>query len=72
VAQYLHSGGKPERFMAILVKLMLRENQDFHVIQSISVSSFIFKQEINPAIRLSASRSRILGAGIDFKNKDIT
>lgn len=38
VAQYLYSGGKPQRLMALLGKLMLRENRDFHVIQSLEVA----------------------------------
>ena len=38
VAQYLYSGGKPERLMAILGKLMLRENRDFHVIQEMEAA----------------------------------
>ncbi|BAZ12028.1 Rieske [2Fe-2S] domain-containing protein [Calothrix sp. NIES-4071] len=41
VAQYLYSGGKPELLMAMLGKLMLRENRDFHVIQEIEAA---FKQ----------------------------
>lgn len=38
VAQYLYSGGKPERLMAVLGKLMLRENRDFHVIQELEAA----------------------------------
>jgi nitrite reductase/ring-hydroxylating ferredoxin subunit len=38
VAQYLYSGGKPERLMAMLGKLMLRENRDFHVIQEMEAA----------------------------------
>lgn len=38
VAQYLYSGGKPGRLMALLGKLMLRENRDFHVIQSVEAA----------------------------------
>lgn len=41
VAQYLYSGGKPERLMARLGKLMLRENRDFHVVQEMEAA---FKQ----------------------------
>jgi nitrite reductase/ring-hydroxylating ferredoxin subunit len=41
VAHYLYSGGKPELLMAMLGKLMLRENRDFHVIQEIEAA---FKQ----------------------------
>ncbi|MEH2359875.1 Rieske (2Fe-2S) protein [Nostoc sp.] len=38
VANYLYSGGKPERLMAMLGKMMLRENRDFHVIQEIEAA----------------------------------
>lgn len=38
VAQYLYSNGKPERLMALLGKLMLRENRDFHVIQEVEAA----------------------------------
>lgn len=38
VAQYLYSGGKPARLMAMLSKVMLRENRDFHVIQSLEAA----------------------------------
>ncbi|MBD3882284.1 nitrite reductase (NAD(P)H) small subunit [Phormidium tenue FACHB-886] len=38
VAQYLYSGGKPQQLMAVLGKLMLRENRDFHVIQSLEAA----------------------------------
>ncbi|MEH2436355.1 MAG: Rieske (2Fe-2S) protein [Nostoc sp.] len=38
VANYLYSGGNAERLMAMLGKLMLRENRDFHVIQEIEAA----------------------------------
>ncbi|MDF5729463.1 MAG: Rieske (2Fe-2S) protein [Rhizonema sp. PD38] len=38
VAQYLYSGGSSERLMAMLGKLMLRENRDFHVIQELEAA----------------------------------
>ncbi len=38
VANYLYSGGKAEQLMAMLGKLMLRENRDFHVIQEIEAA----------------------------------
>jgi nitrite reductase/ring-hydroxylating ferredoxin subunit len=38
VARYLYSGGKPERLMAMLGKLMLRENRDFHTIQEMEAA----------------------------------
>jgi nitrite reductase/ring-hydroxylating ferredoxin subunit len=38
VARYLYSGGKPERLLAVLGKLLLRENRDFHTIQEIEAA----------------------------------
>lgn len=38
VASYLYSGGSAERLMAMLGKMMLRENRDFHVIQEIEAA----------------------------------
>jgi hypothetical protein len=35
VAHYLHSGGRPERLLASLGHLLLREDRDFHTIQTI-------------------------------------
>lgn len=44
VAQYLYSGGQAQRLMALLAKLMLRENRDFHVIQSIEAAFRLYRQ----------------------------
>jgi nitrite reductase/ring-hydroxylating ferredoxin subunit len=44
VAQYLYSGGDPKKLMATLAKLMLRENRDFHVIQSIEAAFRLYDQ----------------------------
>jgi nitrite reductase/ring-hydroxylating ferredoxin subunit len=38
VGKYLYSGGNSERLMAVLGKLMLRENRDFHVIQEVEAA----------------------------------
>lgn len=35
VARYLYSGGPPEQLLAVLGRLLLREDRDFHTIQSI-------------------------------------
>lgn len=48
VAQYLYSGGQPERLMAMLAKLMLRENRDFHVIQSVEAAFRLYTQLAAP------------------------
>lgn len=34
VVRYFYSGGKPERLLAMLGKLLLRENRDFHTIEA--------------------------------------
>jgi nitrite reductase/ring-hydroxylating ferredoxin subunit len=41
VAQYLNSGGDPDRVLAMLGSLLLREDRDFHTIQTVETS---FKQ----------------------------
>lgn len=38
VARYLSSDGKPERLLAVLGKLLLREDRDFHTIQTIEAA----------------------------------
>jgi hypothetical protein len=38
VAHYLYGGGQPEKLIALLGKLMLRENRDFHVIQELEAA----------------------------------
>jgi nitrite reductase/ring-hydroxylating ferredoxin subunit len=38
VGCYLYSGGKPERLLALLGKLLLREDRQFHVIQEIEAA----------------------------------
>ena len=38
VACYLYSGGTPERLLALLGKLLLREDRNFHVIQEIEAA----------------------------------
>ena len=38
VARYLFSGGKPEKLLAVMGHLLLRENRDFHTIQSMEAA----------------------------------
>ncbi|MBF2008111.1 MAG: Rieske 2Fe-2S domain-containing protein [Chlorogloeopsis fritschii C42_A2020_084] len=38
VARYLYSGGNPDRLLALLGKLLLREDRSFHVIQEIEAA----------------------------------
>ncbi len=42
VASYLYSGGSPERLLALLGRLLLREDRDFHTIQMLEVA---FRQQ---------------------------
>jgi hypothetical protein len=39
VARYLHGGGDPDRLLALLGKLLLREDRDFHTIQMIEAAA---------------------------------
>ena len=43
VAQYLYGGGSPDRIMAMLGKLLLREDRDFHTLQSVEAAFRQFK-----------------------------
>jgi nitrite reductase/ring-hydroxylating ferredoxin subunit len=38
VARYLFSGGKPERLLAIMGRALLREDRDFHTIQTVEAA----------------------------------
>ncbi|MFB2768353.1 Rieske (2Fe-2S) protein [Pelatocladus sp. BLCC-F211] len=38
VARYLYSGGNPDRLLAVLGKMLLREDRSFHVIQEIEAA----------------------------------
>ncbi len=38
VANYLHGGGEPDKILAVLGRLLLREDRDFHTIQSIEAA----------------------------------
>lgn len=64
VAQYLYSGGKPDRLMAMLAKLMLRENRDFHVIQSIEAAFRLYTQlaDASEGVPVLVATARYLAA----------
>lgn len=64
VANYLYSGGNPKPLMAMLAKLMLRENRDFHVIQSIEASFRLYSQLADPleAVPVLVATARYLAA----------
>lgn len=64
VAQYLHSGGQPEQLMSTLAKLMLRENRDFHVIQSMEAAFRLYSQLSNvpEGVHVLVATARYLAA----------
>lgn len=64
MAQYLYSDGNPQRLMAMLAKLMLRENRDFHVIQSLEASFRLYTQLNDPlaGIPILVATARYLAA----------
>jgi nitrite reductase/ring-hydroxylating ferredoxin subunit len=63
VALYLYSGGAAERLMAMLGKLMLRENRDFHVIQEIEAAFRQYSLLEQPAsVHVLVAAARYLAA----------
>lgn len=64
VARYLYSGGSSEKLMAILGKLMLRENRDFHVIQEMEAAfrQYSLLGETAAGIHVLVAASRYLAA----------
>jgi nitrite reductase/ring-hydroxylating ferredoxin subunit len=64
VAQYLYSGGKPERLMALLAKMMLRENRDFHVMQSLEAAFRLYHQleDASERVNVLVATARYLAA----------
>ena len=57
VGTYLQSGGKPDRLLALLGKLLLREDRDFHTIQNVAAA---FQQY--EALRHEAAKIHVLVA----------
>ncbi len=64
VGSYLYSGGKPELLLALLGKLLLREDRQFHVIQEIEAAFRQYSQLKNstPGINVLVAASRYLAA----------
>jgi hypothetical protein len=60
VARYLHSGGAPERLLAMLGRLLLREDRDFHTIQTMEAAFSGYRRlrgtEAGPHVLIAASR----------------
>jgi len=64
VAHYLYSGGNPQRLLAMLSKLMLRENREFHVIQEVEAAfrQYSFLSETPAGIHVLIAVARYLAA----------
>jgi nitrite reductase/ring-hydroxylating ferredoxin subunit len=64
VGSYLYSGGKPELLLAILGKLLLREDRQFHVIQEIEAAFRQYSQlgHSTAGINVLVAASRYLAA----------
>ncbi|MBD1842619.1 Rieske (2Fe-2S) protein [Cyanobacteria bacterium FACHB-63] len=64
VGSYLYSGGKPERLLAMLGKLLLREDRQFHVIQEVEAAFRQYAQLGNTSagINVLVAASRYLAA----------
>jgi nitrite reductase/ring-hydroxylating ferredoxin subunit len=64
VARYLYSGGEPARLMAMLGKVMLRENRDFHVIQEMEAAfrQYTLLGQTTAGIHVLVAAARYLAA----------
>jgi nitrite reductase/ring-hydroxylating ferredoxin subunit len=64
VGSYLYSGGKPELLLAMLGKLMLREDRQFHVIQEIEAAfrQYSLLGNTTDGINVLVAASRYLAA----------
>jgi nitrite reductase/ring-hydroxylating ferredoxin subunit len=64
VAHYLYGGGKPEKLLAHLGKLLLREDRDFHTIQTIEAAfrQYALLQGAPEAVHVLIAAIRYLAA----------
>lgn len=64
VARYLYSGGNPDRLLAVLGKLLLREDRDFHTIQEIEAAfrQYSLLRETKAGIHILVAAARYLAA----------
>ena len=64
VARYLYSGGNPERLLAMLGKLLLREDRDFHTIQAIEAAfrQYSLLRESKAGVHVLVAAARYLAA----------
>lgn len=64
VACYLYSGGKPERLLAIMGKLLLREDRDFHTIQEMEAAfrQYELLRDTKAGVHVLVAAARYLAA----------
>lgn len=64
VARYIYSGGKPEKLLAVLGKLLLREDRDFHTIQEIEAAfrQYALLRETPAGVNALVAAARYLAA----------
>ncbi len=64
VARYLYSGGNPERLLAMLGKLLLREDRDFHTIQAVEAAfrQYSLLRESKAGVHVLVAAARYLAA----------
>jgi len=60
VARYLYSGGRPDRLLAVLGRLLLREDRDFHTIQTVETAvnqyKYLHGAEAGTHVLIAAAR----------------
>ncbi|NER94419.1 MAG: Rieske (2Fe-2S) protein [Symploca sp. SIO1B1] len=64
VAQYLYSGGNPDQLLALLGKLLLREDRNFHTIQAIEAAfrQYTLLRDTKAGIHVLVAAARYLAA----------
>jgi nitrite reductase/ring-hydroxylating ferredoxin subunit len=64
VARYLYSGGNPDQLLALLGKLLLREDRDFHTIQEIEAAfrQYALLRETKAGVHVLVAAARYLAA----------
>ena len=64
VAKYLYSGGNPDKLLALMGKLLLRENRDFHTIQAVEAAFTQYSRlrDTKAGIQILIAAARYLAA----------
>ena len=64
VARYLYSGGDPDRLLAVLGKLLLREDRDFHTIQEVEAAfrQYTLLRQTKAGVHVLVAAARYLAA----------